>query len=92
MNNVCEAGQHGEFNLMYMEPIQKIKTISDFYPIDRILLYDKLGINPLQKDCFSRKRVHAVRVVMEVQKNWLLPSIIYWVFGLTASSAAMMYS
>ena len=66
MNNVRKACQYGELHLMYLEPIQHIKIISDFCPSNRILVYDELGTNPLQKDCFKRKKVHAVRVVMKV--------------------------
>ena len=66
MNTKHEAGQHGEFHLLYLEPIQHIKIISDFCPSDRFWVYDKLGTNPLQNDCFSRKRGRAVRVLMEV--------------------------
>ena len=66
MDNVREACQYGGFHLMYLEPIQHIKIIIDLCPRDRILVYDELGTNPLQNDCFRRKRVHAVRVVMKV--------------------------
>ena len=66
MNNVGKSYQHGEFNLLYLEPIKHIKIISDLYPSDRILVYDELGTNPLQKYCFRQKRVHAVRVVIKV--------------------------
>ena len=66
MNNVRKACQHGEFHFMYLEPIQHIKIIINFCPIDSILVYAKLGTNLLQKDCFRKNRVHAVRVVMEV--------------------------
>ena len=65
-NNIRQAVQHGEFHFMYPEPIQNIKNISDFCISDRILVYDKLGTNTNQKDCFIRKRVYAVRVVMKL--------------------------
>ena len=66
MNNVQKLCQHGKLYLLYLEPIPHIKIISDFCPSDRILVYDELGTNPLQKDYFRQKRVHAVRVVMKV--------------------------
>ena len=66
MNNVRKVCQHGKFNVLYLKPIQHIKIISDFCPSDRILVYDKLGTNPIQKDCLRRNRLHAVRFVMKV--------------------------
>ena len=47
MNNVHEACQNEKFHLLYLEPIQHIKIISDFCPSDRILVYEKIGTNPL---------------------------------------------
>ena len=67
MNNVCEAGQHGGFHFLFMEPMQHIKIISDFCPRYLILVCEKLVIINLQDDCFSRKRVPLIRVVMEVE-------------------------
>ena len=66
MKNVQEACQHGEFKFLYPEPVQHIKIFSDFCPSDCILVYDKLGNNPFQKDCFRRKRVYAVRFVIKI--------------------------
>ena len=66
MNDVRKACQNGELHLLYLEPIQHIRIISDFCPSHRILVYDKLGTNPLQKDYFRRKGVHEFRVVMKV--------------------------
>ena len=61
-----EEFQQGEFHLLYLEPIQHIRIISDFFPSNRILVYEKLVTNPLQKDCLRRKIVNEFRVVMEV--------------------------
>ena len=49
MNNLCKACQNGELHLLYMEPIQNIKIISDFCPSDHILVFDELGTDDLQK-------------------------------------------
>ena len=57
MNNVHEAGQHGKFHLLFLEPMQHIKIISDLCPSDLILVCDEIGVNPLQKDCLIEKRV-----------------------------------
>ena len=66
MNHVCIVCKHGEFHLLYLEPIHNIKIISDFCPSDRILVYDELSTNILQKYCFGKNRVHVVRVVVKV--------------------------
>ena len=66
MNNVRKACQNGGFHFLYLEPIHHIKIIGDFCPRDRILVYDKLGTNHLQKDFFRRKRVNVVRAVIKV--------------------------
>ena len=46
--------------------ILQIGGTSDFCPRNRILEYEELSTNPLQKGCFVRNRVHAVRFVVEV--------------------------
>ena len=66
MNNIRKAGQHGKFNLLFMEPMQHIQIISDFCPSNRVLVCDELDVNTLQKNCFIQERVNKVRVVMEV--------------------------
>ena len=66
MNNAREAWQHVGFYFLYLEPIQHIKIIGDFFPRDCILVYDKLITNPLQNNFFSQKIVHEIRVGMEV--------------------------
>ena len=53
--------------LLFLELMQHIKIINDLCPSDRILVCDKIGVNPPQKDCFIQKRVLVVRVVMEVE-------------------------
>ena len=78
MNNIREACQHGEFNLLYLEPIQHIKIFSDFFPSDPILVYDKLRTNPLQKDCFRRKRVHTVRFVIKLKGLLIVAHYYMW--------------
>ena len=64
MNYVRKAVR---FHLFLLEPIHQIEIISDVYPRNRILVCDKLGVDPIQTDCFSRKIVFAVRVLMEVE-------------------------
>ena len=61
-----QSAKHGELNFLYLEPIQNITIISHISPRYHILVYDELGTDPLQKDCFRRTRVHAVRVVIKV--------------------------
>ena len=67
MNSLREASQHGVFQLLFLEPMQHIKTTSDLFTRDRILVCDKLGANPLQKDCLRKMIVPVLRVVMEVE-------------------------
>ena len=82
MNNLRQACQHGGFNFLYLEPIQNIKIISCLCPSDRILVYDELGTNPLQNDCLRQKRVHAVRVLIEVQGLFIVSHQYLWGFGM----------
>ena len=67
INNIHEGVHNGEFNLLFLEPMKHIKTISDLCPSNNILVCDGLGINHIQKDCFRRKIVPVVRVVMKVE-------------------------
>ena len=64
MNNVRKAVR---FHLLLLEPIHLIEIISDVSPSNRILVCEKIGVDPIQKDCFSRKIVYEVRVLMEVE-------------------------
>ena len=66
MKNVREVGQYGEFKF-FLKRMQCIKVVSDISPSNQILVCDNLGINPIQKNCFSKKRVPTVRVVIEVE-------------------------
>ena len=64
MNNVCKVVR---LHFLFLEPIHLIEIISDVSPSNRILVCDKLCVNPIQKYCFSRKIVSTVRVIMEVE-------------------------
>ena len=70
--------------------MQHIKIISDLYPSNCILVCDKLSVNNIQRDCFSRKRVPVVRVDMKVEVILVFTTSIYGVFGLEACSTAIM--
>ena len=78
MYNEREAGQYGEFNFLFMEPIKNIKIISDLCPSDRILVCDELGINTLQKYYFIRKRVPVVMDIIEVEGILVVDHYYLW--------------
>ena len=78
MYNEREAGQYGEFNFLFMEPIKNIKIISDLCPSDRILVCDELGVNTLQKYYFIRKRVPVVMDIIEVEGILVVDHYYLW--------------
>ena len=78
MNNLCEASQHREFHLSFLEPMRHIRIISDFCPRNHILVCEEPGVNTLQKGLFSQKIVTVVIVVMKVEGILVIAHYYLW--------------
>ena len=57
----------GNFICCICNQCSKSKSAVTFCFRDRILVYDKLGVHPLQNGCFSQNKVPVVRVLIEVE-------------------------
>ena len=78
MNNIWEAVQHGEFYLLFLEPMTAF-----WYVMNSASILSKM-ISSAKRECLR------LGLFWKYRYSWLLPTNIYGVFGFTASSTAMM--
>ena len=92
MNNVHEAFQNENFHLLYLEPIQHIKTISDLCPRESILVYEKSA--PILSKRIASDEIECIILgfLLKYRDSSLLPTNICGAFGWTEIYADIIYS